>query len=67
MAYVIRRLSSVLAVAGAILGIVFIGLLGGAGLPIALTVVIGLVPFLVAAWLATSLSAGDTGVPSGSE
>jgi hypothetical protein len=67
MAYVTRRLSSVLALAGAVFGIALMGLLEAAGLPIALTVVIGLVPFLVAARLATSLSAGNTGVSSPSD
>jgi hypothetical protein len=58
--YAIRRLSSLLAVAGAIVGIAVVGLLEGAGVPILVAVAIGLVLFVAAATFATSVAARDT-------
>ncbi len=55
MSYVTRRLSSLLAVAGAIIGVAVVSLLDGVGLPILVPVAIGLVLFLAAAAWATSL------------
>lgn len=63
MGYVTRRVSSLLAVAGAILGIAVVSLLDGVGMPILATVAIGLVLFLAAAAWATSLP-GDVRLAS---
>ena len=58
--YTTRRLSSLLVVAAAIGSFVVASLLDGAGAPIPFTVAIGLVLFVGAATLATSVAARDT-------
>lgn len=58
--YVTRRLASLLVVVGAIGGIFVASLLDGAGLPIPFALAIGLVLFVGAATLASSVAARDT-------
>ena len=58
--YVTRRLASLLVVVGAIGGVVVASLLDGAWLPIPFALAIGLVLFVGAAALASSVAARDT-------
>jgi hypothetical protein len=61
IAYVTRRLSSLLAVAGGIVGIAAVGRLEAAGVPILVAVAIGLVLFVAVATLATNVVGRDIG------
>ena len=54
--YAARRLSSLLAFAGAIVGVAVVSLLEGVGVPILVAMAIGLALFVVAAMFATSVA-----------
>lgn len=59
MGYVFRRLSSLVAVAGAAFGIAVLGILEEVGLPILFAAVVGFVLFVAVANFAISLAARD--------